>query len=82
MMRKFSLIIFVLISSLKQFQGEHHQYKHYSRHPIDKTVYENQTINDDDEDGNMCQLTVRCPAIPTFCKSRVAISFITYFSYF
>lgn len=68
MMRKFSLVIFVLISSLKRFQTEHQPYKHYTRHVIDQPIYDNQTINEDD-DGNMCQLTVRCPTIPTFCES-------------
>lgn len=62
------IITFLLISFFKQFQTEHHQYKHYSRHPIDPTVYDNQTIDTNDDDGNMCQLTVRCPAIPTLCK--------------
>ena len=43
---------------------QNYPYKHYARHPTSDTVYENQTLTGTNDDGGMCQLSVKCPNAP------------------
>ena len=67
-MTNFIIWFFILFSSFELFQTQSQLYKHYSRHPAGETNYENETMAGNDDDGGMCHLSVRCPAIPSFCK--------------
>ncbi|CAF4887310.1 unnamed protein product, partial [Rotaria sp. Silwood1] len=42
---------------------DNHSYKHYSRHTVSQTKYDNETLTDSDDDGNVCHLSVKCPSI-------------------
>ncbi len=67
-MMHFIVWIFILFSSFEQIKTQNHPYKHYSRHPTGETIYDNNTISGNEDDSSMCHLSVRCPAIPSFCK--------------
>jgi hypothetical protein len=66
-MTNFIVGIFILFSIFQQFKTQSQPYKHYSRHHTGETTYDNETISGNDDDGGMCHLSVRCPAIPSFC---------------
>jgi len=67
-MANFFLLILILFYYFQQSQTQYYPYKHYSRHPPTETIYNNETITENDDENNMCQLSVRCPSIPTLCK--------------
>jgi len=67
-MKNFFFLIFIIFSYSEQLKAQYYPYKHYSRHPAGETVYDNDTISGNEEDSNMCHLSVRCPSIPTLCK--------------
>lgn len=80
-MRNFFLFIIILFSYLTHSQAQFIPYKHYSRHPIGDTIYDNQTITENNDDDNgMCHLTVRCPAVPALCKF-LSLFFTFYLSF-
>jgi hypothetical protein len=65
----FILIIFYYFDKYQILLAQNYPYRHYSRQPISQNIYDNQTlIGTDDDDGNMCHLSVRCPGVPTLCK--------------
>mgnify|MGYP006892766156 FL=1 len=63
-MRRLVFGLLVFICSLERIHAEYYSYKHYSRHP----TYDNRTMMNNEDDSNMCHLSVRCPAIPALCK--------------
>jgi hypothetical protein len=69
-MNSFSLILTILCCFNKHqiLFTQNLPYRHYARHPISDTVYQNQTLIGTDDDSNMCQLSVRCPNAPILCK--------------
>jgi hypothetical protein len=62
------LIIFYCFDKYQVLLAQNYPYRHYSRHPISETFYDNQTLIGTDDDSNMCHLSVRCPSVPTLCK--------------
>ncbi len=63
------LTIFYFIHKHQILCAQNQPYKHYARHPpISDTTYDNQTLTGTNDDGNMCQLSVRCPNAPLLCK--------------
>ncbi len=67
-MMNFLLLIFTILYYSTQLKAQYYPYKHYSRQPASETVYNNETIAANDEDSNMCQLSVRCPSIVSLGK--------------
>ncbi len=67
-MKKFLLVILIIFYSFQQFKANYYPYKHYSRHPTGEITYDNETISGNDDDSNMCHLSVRCPTIPMLGK--------------
>jgi hypothetical protein len=62
------ILIIYFYSEQHLLFAQQYPYKHYSRHPASETGYNNETISGNEEDSNMCHLSVRCPSIPTLCK--------------
>ncbi|CAF2592741.1 unnamed protein product [Rotaria sp. Silwood2] len=58
-------LILIIVYNFEQLQAHHYPYKHYSRHPVGETIYDNETITGNDDDSDMCHLSVRCPSVPS-----------------
>ncbi|CAF1545893.1 unnamed protein product [Rotaria magnacalcarata] len=63
-MTNFFLVILIILYYFEHVQTQYYPYKHYSRHPTSENIYDNETINGNDDDSNMCHITVRCPTVP------------------
>lgn len=66
-MKRRLLFILIALCYFEQTQAQYHPYKHYARHPANENIYENATMAEQDDESDMCHLTVRCPAIPNLC---------------
>lgn len=62
------LIIFYWFDKHQILLAQNYQYRHYARQQINEPYYDNQTLINTEDDGNMCHLSVRCPSVPTLCK--------------
>ncbi|CAF3777628.1 unnamed protein product [Rotaria magnacalcarata] len=68
-MTNFFLVILIILYYFEHVQTQYYPYKHYSRHPTSENIYDNETINGNDDDSNMCHITVRCPTVPNLCNA-------------
>lgn len=64
----FIFIIFFYFNKQNFLLAQSHLYKHYSRHSVSNTIYDNETLADIEDDSNMCQLAVKCPTVSKLCK--------------
>ncbi|CAF0966422.1 unnamed protein product [Adineta steineri] len=61
-------LIFIIFYHFDKYQvllAENHPYRHYSRQQNNDNSYANATLNNPDDDSNMCHLSVRCPTLST-----------------
>ncbi|CAF1041110.1 unnamed protein product [Rotaria sordida] len=56
-------LILIIFYYFEQLKAQHYPYKHYSRHPVSESIYDNTTITEYDDNSDMCHLSVRCPSV-------------------